>query len=510
MNKTVCYIPLDDRPCNIDFPKTLAAMAGWNILSPSHEEPSSLAEWLTNSIMQSDSGVISLEKWVFGGLVQSRLSNLSIDAAVLSLKQLEDILTLHTSWPCSASTLLLRQAPTSWNKEDILIADTIAKLSEIEYKLHQGENINENIIRNLKESIPPGAWDNYIATRKRNLTINRQGIQMASSNKLQFLAIGLDDVTKQGINILEREELEKEKTKNTIVLSGADELGMALLARFFLVQANTTPSIGVRYSTKLGPNTNTRYEPDLLEKIISDQIYCIGGRVAKNNEHPDIWLFVHSPETAQQEATAVDPREGVPDSVNQWISDLNECILSGEIVLLADVACANGGDPRLMPRLLNCIPFASLSAYAAWNTTANTVGTVLAHGIIRWLTKIIPVSPELRLRAGKAHIVFLFARLIDDWFYQTLLRQELHGYLEEKGVSRFQLGGMLEHTEALLYKRLMPSARTIFNRYFRGKTFFSGTGTNIVPIALKDLEVYFPWKRTFEAKIIPKIAISHT
>lgn len=487
-------------------------MAGWDIISPGLDQEISLIEWFKDAIPQSDGAVLSLEKWVFGGLVQSRLSNLSIDDVVFSLKQLEDISTLHSSWPCSAFTILMRQAPTSWSKEDILIADTIAKLSEIEYKLHQGENIDKNIIGNLKESIPKDAWDNYMATRKRNLTVNRYGIQMARSNKIKFLAVGLDDVTKQGINILERNELEieMENIKNTVIISGADEMGMTLLTRFFLAQANMIPSIGIRYSTKSGPDTKTRYEPDLLKKIVFDQIACAGGRVAANNEHPDIWLFIHSPETAQQEATAVDPREGVADSVNQWISDLNECILSGEIVLLADVACANGGDPRLMPRLLDCMPFASLSAYAAWNTTANTIGTVLAHGITRWITKTIPVSPELRLRSGKAHIAFLFARLIDDWFYQTLLRQELHGYLEEKGVSRFQLGGMLEHTEALLYKRLMPSARTIFNRYFRGKTFFSSQGTDVVPIALKDLEVYFPWKRTFEAKIVPKIAISHT
>lgn len=507
--RKICYIPLDNRPCNLDFPKALASIAGCSLITPPNniqlsETKTSLYHWLDETIHHTEGSVMSLEGFVFGSLIDSRLPVISLDEAKSSLERLKDILASNTSWPALAFTILMRQAPTSLCEEDINISNAIVSLSELEY--------NRRILNHSCEKKMGNKWEQYLKTRERNFELNRLALQLTDSETFQFLAVGIDDVTKNGLNLLEQKKLEKERAKTkelserTLILPGADELGMALLTRFLLKKRGLLPTIGVRYSTQIGPTVTMLYEMEPLKKIIADQITCIGANLVKEGEEPDLWLYIHSPETTQKEAALVDTKEKLPESVTLWMEDLKKSLTNGVFTALADVACANGADPRLIPHLLQEVPIAKLEAFAGWNTTANAIGTAIAHGVIRWLARKLPIHPSLILSAGKAHISFLFARFLDDWLYQSILRRELNSYLTEKGLSRFQLNNVQEIT-TMLYERLFPIAKDLFNQHFRGKAFTVSKESVITPSSLTGLELSFPWQRTFEVNVTPQITI---
>jgi hypothetical protein len=52
---------------------------------------------------------------------------------------------------------------------------------------------------------------------------------------------------------------------------------------------------------------------------------------------------------------------------------------------LADGAYCNGGDKEILALLQTQMPLANLSAYAGWNTSSNTLGTVICQAIFVFL-----------------------------------------------------------------------------------------------------------------------------
>ena len=89
-------------------------------------------------------------------------------------------------------------------------------------------------------------------------------------------------------------------------------------------------------------------------------------------------------------------------------------------VALADVAYVNGSDLTLGNLLMQHPEITRLIAYGGWNTAGNTLGTVLAHAVLRLLAQRNGVDPE----QTQAHYEFLFIRLLDDYFYQARRRSQ--------------------------------------------------------------------------------------
>jgi hypothetical protein len=102
---------------------------------------------------------------------------------------------------------------------------------------------------------------------------------------------------------------------------------------------------------------------------------------------------------------------------------------SGKSVALADVRYSNGGDFTLAQTLIEQNTFFHLTAYGAWNTSGNTIGSVLSRGLI----EINWPHEETRLKNFKNHF-------IDDLLYQGIVRKKLNdSILSEMGINYFNL-----------------------------------------------------------------------
>ena len=99
----------------------------------------------------------------------------------------------------------------------------------------------------------------------------------------------------------------------------------------------------------------------------------------------DITLFLnypaHSPVEVWQEKSEGYCERNLP----AFIERISESVKQGKVTALADGAYCNGGDAELMEFLGDSINLLDLSAYAGWNTSSNTLGTVICQAVFVYL-----------------------------------------------------------------------------------------------------------------------------
>ena len=131
-----------------------------------------------------------------------------------------------------------------------------------------------------------------------------------------------------------------------------------------------------------------------------------------------------------------------------------------EPYMIADVRFANGGDNALAGQFK---PFReSFYGYSAWNTTANTLGSLLCAAKVKY--NAIENSTFQPFNFSTIQLI----RLLDDWAYQANVRQ------------------MLEKPDSEQCKKLMkPYEEKVFSL-----------------VGMKaDISYSFPWDRLFEVEI---------
>ncbi len=98
----VVYLPLDERPCNREFAKRIASGSDVNIIAPKEEilgdkkRPADSAEirsFLLENASAADCFIIAVDMLLYGGIVPSRLHNLSYGELSARLSVLDDITT---------------------------------------------------------------------------------------------------------------------------------------------------------------------------------------------------------------------------------------------------------------------------------------------------------------------------------------------------------------------------------------------------------------------------------
>jgi hypothetical protein len=164
-------------------------------------------------------------------------------------------------------------------------------------------------------------------------------------------------------------------------------------------------------------------------------------------------------------------------------------------VALADVAFVNGADLILGNLLMQHTESARLTSFGGWNTSGNTLGTVLAHAMLRILARRYGDDPE----QTRAHYEFLFLRLLDDYFYQARLRSQI--MLEDlpavglmPSMERLP-SPAVEKVEKKVQERLMLAAGEL-------ERLFIGAG---VVKAVEVEHIHLPWNRLFEVGFTAKV-----
>ena len=505
----IIYIPLDERPVNWEFPQTiLATIPELELVTPPlsllgrKKTPAPLGElwaWLEEQLPSAQYLVTSLDQLLFGGIVPSRLHHYNQAECQMRLEHLANLKHKYPNLKIFAFNLIMRVP--AYNSSD----------EEPDYYEHHGEKIyrwgwltdllgrgqggseEEEQLAQIVESIPHEVRTDYLSRRSINHFVNTEAISLVEQGVIDFLVIPLDDCAEYGFSAAEQRDLlklveDKDLHEQVHIYPGADEIGCTLVTRIYNQVQNRTPRVFVRYSSTMGPQIIPRYEDRPLGESIKSQITVCGGIVVDNSLEADLVLMVNSPTLSgrkMQEASDAVVRK---DTSYYSFRNLREFVVSMEYYLatdrhvaLADVAFGNGSDHELMQILAKQGILGELISYGAWNTPGNTIGTVLAHALIRL---------DNYERSVKGPDKFILDRYVEDWGYQVLVRAYLKEQAQELGITYFDLKDQGTEISRLALTELQKFMSTYLAQY-----------TQDYELAA----VYFPWNRLFEIGLTSRL-----
>jgi hypothetical protein len=509
MSKIV-YLPLDERPCNYKYPQQLSAITDLTLTVPPLEllgdkkqpaEPTALADWLLRSTKDADHLIVSIDMLVYGGIVPSRLHHMIEDDCARRMDILKQCKSENPNLRIYAFNLIMRApAYNNSDEEPDYYALHGADLHRYGWLLdksdHGGLNTDESTqLDNIRQSIPESVLNDFIGRRKINTMVNGMSIELIECGVIDHLVIPLDDNSLYGFTSKEqRELLYRVESRNLMdrimIYPGADEIGCILFARVFCLVKCYTPEAFIRYSASNGPLIIPRYEDRSLNESIKAHLTSVGAFISDTSSDADLILMVNSPPISQDEAAESDHE--YQDRHRSYYSEVNLREFSnaihayagkGKLVALADVATSNGADQTFMQLLAKTGRLSDLSAFAAWNTSGNTLGTVIAHAVVlSYYNRYQDANTQARILRSKR---FLLYRLVEDWAYQTVIRKEINlNSLHQMNAINVKP----EDRESIICKEIADKLNEFYRLHL----------SDITEETLSIGHVRLPWHRTFE------------
>ena len=383
----ICFIPIDNRPVCYTLPKNIAAIdEDIELLLPPREylgdltkiaQIDNILDWM-KTLPECDVFILSLDTLAYGGLIPSRRGNETIDEINSRLEQLKPILEGKKVYAFSS---IMRISNNNYNEE------------EKEYWSEWGKKIFEYSFNGGgKTDVPKEILQDYLETRKRNFEINKSYLDW----NFETLIFSKDDCAEHGFNVEEARELER---LGGITKTGADEIPLTLLACAIKKEIK----VFVEFTEPEYKDKISNYEDISIEKSVNGQIELASfTRVFDRNE-ADLILIVNNFIEKQGEL------------VMGWSTGgkyKGNFVTPSKPYAFADVRYANGADNDFLEDILPKLDD-NFYGYAGWNTSANTLGTILAEIKVKFGATKYNHSAFKKLQ---------MIRLLDDWAYQANIR----------------------------------------------------------------------------------------
>lgn len=501
----IVYLPLDERPCNYTYPQMLANITDLKLIVPAKhilgnkKEPAQfpqIKEWLLQATKEASYLIISIDMLVYGGIVPSRLHTLSHQACHERLNVLKEIKQNNPAIRIYAFNLVMRTpSKNNSDEEPEYYADYGSDIYSYGYiqdkSSHQTITEEEqDLLDAIKQKIPNDVLQDYLTRRETNARINEATIELVATDTIQELIVPLDDNAKYGYTSREKRKLlyqveESDLLDRVYIYPGADEIGCILFARIFSTIKNYRPNVYMEYSSTHGPFIIPDLEDRSLGESMKAQLMSGRAKIVHDEDKADIILMIHSPGQGEKTMGRPTPyRDRHPAYFTEinypaFIDRIQSHIEEKRFVALADVAILNGSDHTLMKLLAKNKLITKLNAYGGWNTAGNTIGTVIAHSII---------SSFYKTNKPIADTLFYNSRIIEDWGYQTIVRQHITAHvLERYGANYFDTSAAPEEIAQEVHQAL--------------NKFIEDLQKQDDSFQAKIKNVQLPWKRMFEVEI---------
>lgn len=413
----IALIPIDNRPVCYTLPRMIADInEDIKLVMPDRRflgsleknaDINALFEWLED-IQNADYIVISADTLIYGGLIPSRRSEVSVDILEQRILKLRNILLKKNDCKTFIFSSIMRISNNNINEEEKPYwSEWGTKLFEYSYNLHKFEvEGNEQAKQKAKEisaEIPQEVLVDWLTTRERNFVINKMYLKMYDDKLVDTLIYSKDDCAKYGFNVKEAKYLDFEasKRKNVFVKTGADEIPLTLLSRCFSDGMNI--KISPIYTNFNGVNLISNYEDISVKNSVESQILTAGAKIS-DIQSADMILYVNNFKDHQGELVMNVETESFDGNIEQF----------DKPYFIADIVNANGADNNFVEKFMKNKKDDKFFGYAGWNTTGNTLGSAISAAISCFLTKKVNETAFKKLQA---------VRLLDDWAYQANLRK---------------------------------------------------------------------------------------
>jgi hypothetical protein len=462
--RKVLYVPLDDRPVNLDDVITQGKAAGIQIVtqdvtdirnridsektasgttlestsSPTYGNTAQIRHFILNHAASVDGFIISTDMLAYGGLIGSRRLRTSggeaypdYDAATTELL---DVIRLvkqdHPNKPVYVLDTIMRLATTSFAGGLTLAAYNESR----ELTLQPRRTFTEfNDILEGYNLSPDSSYgdtvhfdkEQYYNARKHKFKSNRYILEhLVKEGYIDFLAIGVDDANTQGVQINEIKYVEGriqswldgnangQNPDRAIILPDADGLGQALVARMAnqLHRGGAKPGYAVQYFGPHGSTITSPYEYMDVHQNLQRHVDIIGGCMVTDCPAVEIVAITAADQLpAAMDKIALNNTQSVPTIVIDFV-DLGK------------------GNPVVTQALLGSEHTGRLLGYCAWNTAGNKMGLALGMGQARYAYLVTETEETALHDAMNNHGSLLFKRFLKDYYYKTVAIVDIRTY----------------------------------------------------------------------------------
>ncbi len=440
----IAFLPIDNRPVCYALSKIIAgidesiefSIPERNLLGDLTKiaDIDGLFGWL-NNLPRQDVIILSLDTLVYGGLIPSRRGKETLDELKLRLEKLKKILK-NKGAKIYAFSSIMRISNNNYNEEEKEYWSGYGKkIFEYSYNLHKDGT--------AQTDVPAEILADYLDTRKRNFEVNKIYLEWQKEGLFEFLVFSKDDCAQYGLNVKEAQELEM---LGGFTKTGADEIPLSLLSRSLGKKVKIYPEF-------LEPNYKnlvSNYEDVSVENSVRGQIELAGCEVCINKDDADVILYVNNFIEHQGEIVMGVKTKGF----------CGEFKTPDKPYMIADVRFANGADNNFINELFkNELKDKYFYGYSGWNTTANTLGSLICGAKVKFFAQNYNKENFKKLQ---------ITRLLDDWAYQANVRQML------KKTDENEL--------TLLMKEFEPTIKDVLK-----------TDINV--------KYFYPWHRLFEVEV---------
>ena len=493
----IIYIPMDERPCNYRFPYMLSKCTGFNLIEPPENmlgdkkkpaDTENLIKWIFENAIRADGAIISLDMLIYGGLIPSRLHNLSIDECSRKVSKLKELKKINPDLKIFASSSVMRcPSYSSSDEEPDYYEDYGEDIFTIGYMRHKkslnAASVDEIMkLNKCQQRVPESILKDYENRRKINRNVNSLILNLVKEGFIDFMVIPQDDSAPFGYTSIDQQYIKECIDKNDINLKvymypGSDEIGCTLLARMLNEFKGKKPLVYVRYDNVSGPDIIPLYEDRPLHESIKYQILCAGGLICSSLAEADMVLMVNCPGEKMIEAWDQDSsnkRCNMDGNIVEFVEYMDYVINTvKKPCMIADVAYANGADLKLVNLLSKKELLFKAASFAGWNTSSNTLGTAICQGMIYNIYGI-----------NKNHLDFLALRYVEDAGYCASVRQKIADeVLPGLGLKYIAIDGR----RGCVSKQVKKELEIFIDKYLADKNF-----------KVKINDCYMPWNRMFE------------
>lgn len=398
----ISLLPIDNRPVCYNLVKDITSIDNSiELFLPNrellgdltkHANVEALFDWL-KSLEDVDCIILSLDTLIYGGLIPSRRSKDTFEIINERLNTLKQILETKMAKVYAFSSIM-RISNNNYNEEEKEYwSEYGKKIFEYSFEFHKtGIEPNSDIPKNILED--------YVKTRTRNFEVNKRLLQFEKDGLFEFLIFSKDDCAQYGFNVMEANEL---KNMGANIKTGADEIPLTLLARALKKEIK----IFVEYMEPENIDLISNYEDVSIKKSVEGQLELAGFNQVLDSDKADIILIVNNFKIKQGE------------HVMSWDTEpFNKAFnMPNKSFAIADVRFANGADNNFVEMLLQNIDLKNFYGYAGWNTSANTLGSLLA-------------TIKTKFKANQYNDIAFkklqLIRFLDDWAYQANVRKMIN------------------------------------------------------------------------------------
>ena len=537
----IAYVPLDDRPDNVERVVYLAESVGYTLAMPEADlyrtrldgqpanengtqygDLAALYEWvLAQEAAGCDRYMLSMDQLLSGGLVNSRHTaktltvTLSDGRSMTDTELLERLLTALAADGNNRVWLLdsvMRLAPTvgyagfgieEYNalraygaapRKEASGTELTAEAVTADYRLGSGEAL----LRAADFGLTEEQADTYLSARRRKLELSDQMMEVVSGREYgNFrVLIGIDDSSAE--ECIQKNEIAYLRSRlraGDALLSGVDDLAFKAVAKLYLEECGWSGgTAAVRYFGGSEKEPACAYDFQPLDDIMEEHLAFFALTRSGNYRAAGLQVLVLTqPQAAENSGTYY----------TQLIEALKECREKGWPTILIDAGNGAYGT-AFHEALTEQVELGWLLSYAGFLDMAIVTGTALSHGVARYAHL---EHGETSTGEEKAFAKTLADSILKDFCYKNVVREDLLAYIRnDLGASPDNFWNPDTDRETILRRLeqgMEAAARSVVKNLERSNCIVSldrsAENGGLAGWGGVELSNYrFPWDRAFE------------